>query len=75
MTTETKTVPVVFWPNTVDGDDGLRADLEVVRDEYEPGKIAIHTYVNGEGSKTSYYLDREAAIIFARDILAAVAMG
>lgn len=59
----------------VDDLDGpKRVDLEVERDELEPGKVAIHTMTSGTGSHASYYLDREAAIRFAGEILRAVAL-
>ena len=75
MSTTTRT-PAEFWPMT-DRDavpEPLQANLEVERDDGGPGRVVIHTYVNGEGSLTSYYLDREAAIEMARDILGAVAL-
>ena len=66
-------IPVEWWSGQ-DGDlDGpTRADLEVERDDVDPGRIAIHTMKDGPGSQGSYYLDREAAIRFAHAILDAV---
>lgn len=61
-----------FWPD--DAAAGVRATVEVTRDEYDPGKVAISTYVDGRGSVTSYYLDREAAISLARELLSAAAL-
>lgn len=71
MTTQTKQVPAEFWGT--DAWVGVQAELEVTRDECTP-RIDISTFVNGEGSKTSFYLDRESAIMLARNILDAVAL-
>lgn len=73
MNTETKLVRAEWWNGVLDLVRGEEADLEVERDD-NPGRIAIHTFVNGEGSKSSYYLDRESAIAFARNILEAVVL-
>jgi hypothetical protein len=66
-------IKVEFWP--MDSDSAVIADLEVERDDYDAGRIALHTFIDGQGSKTSYYLDREAAIVLARNILDAAALG
>lgn len=72
--TQTNRIRAEFWP--MNEDDGTTAFIEAIPDENgEPGRVSIHTFVNGEGSVTSYYLDREAAICLARDILAAVSLG
>jgi hypothetical protein len=72
----TETLIAADWWNGTDGDlDGPQhADLAVERDENDPGKVAIHTMLNGTGSHSSYYLDREAAIRFASEILDAVVL-
>jgi len=70
--TQTK-VKVEFWP--LDSDSAVIADLEVERDDYDAGRVALHTFIDGQGSKASYYLDREAAIVLARNILDACALG
>lgn len=71
MGTQTQTsVKAEFWPE--DCESGRIAQLEVERDEYDAGCIELHTFVDGRGSLTSYVLDREAAIVLARNILNAV---
>lgn len=76
MTTQTDRIRTEFWGMTDDTEDGVTAFIEAIPDENgEPGRVAIHTFINGEGSKASYYLDREAAICLARDILTAVSLG
>ena len=68
--TETPQVRAEFWPT--DAEDGVLAVVEATRDEGDPTRVAVYTFVNGEGSKTSYYLDREAAVQLATDLLRAV---
>ena len=72
MTTDTKTtVKALFWSGT-DGEaeyENAAADLELERDEDNPSMIALHTFVDGRGSVTSYYIDREQAIRLAHALL------
>jgi hypothetical protein len=73
MSTDTKNqVKVEFWPG--DSESAQIAMLEVERDEYDAGAIGLHTFVDGHGSVTSYVLDREAAIVLARNLLDAVSL-
>lgn len=46
-----------------------RVYLQVECDESGPGRVSVHTMVDGAGSKASYYLDRESAIELAAQIL------
>lgn len=66
-------VKAEFWP--MDSDSAVIAELEVGRDEYDAGRVALHTFIDGQGSKASYYIDREAAIVLARNVLDACALG
>lgn len=73
MTTETQTkIKAEFWGQEVE--EGKLADVEIERDENDAGRIALHTFVDGHGSVTSYYFDREAALVLARNILNAVTL-
>lgn len=63
-----------WWPPEQNGeylDDPVYARVAVERDA-SPNEIALHTYVNEQGSKASYYFDRECAIALAFEILKAV---
>lgn len=71
MTVDVTRIRAEFWGETTGSEDGTTAFIEAVP-EGEPGRVAIHTFVDDEGSVTSYYLDRESAITLARDLLDAV---
>jgi len=68
---DTDRVRAEWWNGTSDalGEEPGRVYLEVERDESGPGRVSVHTMVNGEGSRASYYLDRESAIELAAQIL------
>lgn len=75
MSTETHIVNISteFWP-MVDGDveaEGVIATVEIERDEGSPDRIALHTSVDGRGSVTSYYFERDSAIRLAHALLGA----
>lgn len=74
MDTTTKPeITAEFWSGT-DGNaehEGTRVDLEIERDEGDSSRVSIHTFLNGEGSITSYYVDREHAIRLAHALLGA----
>lgn len=65
-------IQVEWWMEEEDELSPTLAFLEVEKDEGRHGFVAIHTMIDGTGSHSSYYLDREAAIRFARDILSTV---
>lgn len=70
MDMDTQTLRAEWWPPR-DGDDvllaedsldeGRLASLEVERDGSDSNRVAIHTFADGRGSLSSYYLDREEA--------------
>lgn len=68
---ETQGIRTEFWP--VDAEQGTAAVVEIERAEDEP-RVAMFTMVDGEGSKTSYYFDREATIALAHALLGAVVL-
>lgn len=72
MGTQTQThVKAEYWPNG--SPSALAAEIEVDRDESEdpPGVALTALYYAGK-SMAGLYLDREAAIVLARNILNAV---
>lgn len=74
MSTETQTkIKAEFWGES-DTETARIADVEIERDENDAGRVALYTFVDGRGSVTSYYLDREAALVLARNILNAVTL-
>jgi hypothetical protein len=79
MSIDTSSTPARRWVGSlgegvVDVEDEA-VDLEVQRDLSGPGRVAVHTMINGTGSHASYYLDREAAIELAARLLLAVQAG
>jgi hypothetical protein len=76
MSTTDSRVPARLWSIPDEPGEGEREDvdayLDVESDDGGPGRVAIHTFIDGRGSMVSYYLDREAAIQFARMLLQAV---
>lgn len=73
MTTATQRISVEFWPMADDAvlPEAKLAELEVERDETNPDRIALHTFVDDRGSVTSYYVDRDSAIRLAHALLGA----
>ena len=79
MQLQAQRVAVEWWDEKAVDDQvstykGVLASLEVEADEGRPGRVAIHTFVDGNGSLSSFYLDRESALSLARDILKTIAL-
>lgn len=77
-TTTQQGIRTEFWPMANDDagmwEEGRTAMVEVERDESDPGRVTLHTMVDGRGSVTSYYFDREDAIRLANALLDAVVL-
>lgn len=68
-------VPARMWTGDLGAGQVEQEDisvyLDVESDESGPGRVAVHTFVDG-GSMAAYYLDREAAITLVRQILQSI---
>lgn len=72
MDSTTTRVDARLWIAAADFDEDLEGyPVNVEVERTEPNEIALHTFIDGEGSRASFYVDRETAIDLASHLLQA----
>lgn len=61
-------VPAALWTEGLESYEDKPVLLEVEWDE-DPNRISFHTFIDGQGSMCSFYLNREDAIRLAASLL------
>jgi hypothetical protein len=62
-----KSIASQLWTDGLESHEAQAVRMEVDADA--PTQIALHTYLNDEGSVCSFYFDREAAVELAAELL------